>query len=172
MERFSELTPDTIFARCFSLSMLGPPLRLYTNNNHMKRLLLVALLLASSGFARDIPTLASDTELQPMPTPTPLSSEKLKDIAMLVNSPKAEWFRSLGEPDRELPPGNTLPRDAGETDCDLRTIEMNVLWLQTKEGILPWDIRFLHINGEPDAFIARNGSINEVFRIVPIQKRR
>ena len=157
MERFSELTPDTIFARCFSLSMLGPPLRLYTNNNHMKRLLLVALLLASSGFARDIPTLASDTELQPMPTPTPLSSEKLKDIAMLVNSPKAEWFRSLGEPDRELPPGNTLPRDAGETDCDLRTIEMDVLWLQTKEGILPWDIRFLHINGEPDAFIARNG---------------
>ena len=72
----------------------------------MKRLLLVALLMASSWFARDIPTLASGTDLRPMPTPTPLSSEKLKDIAVLVNSPKAEWLRSLGEPDRDLPPGN------------------------------------------------------------------
>ena len=48
-----------------------------------------------------------------MPTATPLTSDKLKDIAMLVNSPKAEWLRSLGEPDRDLPPGNTLPWGRG-----------------------------------------------------------
>ena len=106
----------------------------------------------------------STTELRPpLPTPTPLSSEKLKEIAMLVNSPKVEWLRSLGEPDRDLPPGNTLPRDAGETDWDLGTIEMDVSWLQTKQGILPWDIRFLHINGEPDASLLEMDLLTRFF---------
>jgi len=85
-----------------------------------------------------------------MPTATPFNVDTFKDIAGLIGSPKAEWMRVFGEPVRELPPGNTMPRDAGETHWDYDTFDMEVSWLQTKSGVLPWDIEFVPINGEPN----------------------
>ena len=43
-------------------------------------------------------------------------------------------------------------RDAGETDWEFDgDIEVDVSWLHTKEGVLPWDVAFVHINGAPDS---------------------
>ena len=101
----------------------------------------------------------------PPPTPSsPLNSEKLKQIAALIERPKAEWLQALGEPDRELPAGDTLPRDAGETDWEFdRDIEVELSWFQTKKGVLPWDITFLHINGKPDASVLEADLLVEFF---------
>jgi hypothetical protein len=103
-------------------------------------------------------------DLPPPPPSIPLNSEKLKQIAALIESPKAEWLQALGEPDREIPPGDTLPRDAGETDWEFdRDVEVDVSWFQTKEGVLPWDITFLHINGKPDASVLEADLLVEFF---------
>jgi hypothetical protein len=104
------------------------------------------------------------TDLPAPPPSTPLNSDKLKQIAALIESPKGEWLRTLGEADRELPSGKTLTGDAGETDWEFDgDIEVDVSWLQTKEGVLPWDIAFVHINGKPDASVLEADLLVEFF---------
>jgi hypothetical protein len=103
-------------------------------------------------------------DLPPPPPSTPLNAKKLKQIAALIESPKAEWLQALGEPDRELSAGDTLPRDAGETDWEFdRDVEVDVSWLETKESVLPWDITFVHINGKPEASVLEADLLVEFF---------
>ena len=114
--------------------------------------LLVLAIVAMVSFSSCKKPAPPTADLPPQQPSTPLNSEKLKKIAALIESPKADWVRALGEADRELPPGDTLPRDAGETDWEFDgDIEVDVSWLQTNEGVLPWDVAFVHINGAPDS---------------------
>lgn len=89
-------------------------------------------------------------QVAPTRTPNPLTPDTLKRIAALTNSPKADWVKTMGEPDLDSPPAGGMPRDAGQTDWDYDNVEVSVSWLQTKKGVLPWAIGIRPINGQPD----------------------
>ena len=89
-------------------------------------------------------------QVTPTPTPNPLSPETLKRIAALTDSAKADWVKTLGDPDLDSPPAGDMPRDAGDSDWEYDNVEVSVSWLQTKKGVMPWDIGFRPIHGQPD----------------------